>query len=1680
MRSQRLHRTSPILLLTPFFFVAAVGQTYSQANFCNGLGVTITPTQISCNGGNNGSATANPTGGNAPYNYSWAPGGQTTQTITNLAPGTYTVTVTDNSCQPSGMEMVSNGNFSAGNSGFSSTYNICNTANCLFPEGNYAVGTNPNFYHPNFNGSGHGGSGNFMIVNGHGTPGTDVWCQTITVLPNTWYVFSTWVCSVHPASPAQLQFSANGVPLGAIFSAPGAINTWVQFFATWYSGSATTVTICILNQNTTAAGNDFGLDDISFQQCTPCTTTATVTITQPAPVTATITAQTNNNCFGGTQGSATVTAGGGTPGYTYSWAPSGGSGATASNLAAGTYTVTVTDSRGCSQTSSVTITQPTQLNGNIASQTNVSCFGGSNGSATVSASGGTPGYTYAWAPSGGNGPTATNLTTGSYTVTITDTRGCTRTATVNITQPPQLAAAISSQTNVTCYGGASGSATVTAGGGTPGYTYSWTPYGGNGSTAVNLAAGSYTVTVTDAAGCTVSTTATITQSAQLTATITAQTPVSCFGGNNGSATVTAGGGMPGYSYNWAPYGGTGATANNLGAGVYTVTVTDAGGCTSTTSVTITQPSTAPSVSIPVVTNVSCYAGFTGSATAVGNGGTSPYTYLWNTGANTAAINSLSSGTYTVTVTDNNGCTSTASVTITQPAAPLQVSIPVTTNVNCYSGATGSVNSAVSGGTNPYAYLWNTGATTSSLSNVPAGTYTVTVTDNNGCTATASANITQPMSALMVNIINSTDVDCFGNASASALSGASGGTAPYSYAWNTGATTPGITNVPSGNYQVTVTDDNGCTSSAAVTLTQPAAPLAVTLPNVNHVNCYGNATGSIGSNVTGGTAPYSYLWSNGATTATINNLAAGSYTVTVTDAHGCTASVSVIITQPMAPLQVTIPSSVSVDCFGNATGSAVSSVNGGTGPYAYLWSNGAVTGNLSGVTSGNYAVTVTDGNGCTATASVVITQPAAPLAVTIPAVTHVNCFGNITGAASTNVTGGTAPYTYAWSNGATTANINGVGAGNYTVTVTDAHGCTSSIVATITQPLAALGVTLPGVTPVNCFGNATGSINSSVNGGTAPYTYAWNNGANTPNLNMVTAGSYTVTVTDNNGCTATSSATVTQPAAALSVVGGVTHVLCFGASTGLIDITVNGGTSPYQYVWSSGAATQDIQNLPAGNYQVTVTDANGCTAVFNNNVNQPAAALAVNGLVTDVLCHGALTGAVDVTVSGGTGPYIYSWSNGGTTQDLNNIAAGNYQLTVTDAHGCVDNSYSATVLQPLSAMIVSGQYTDAQCYGSNDGAIDISVTGGTPGYQFIWSNGATTEDVNGLPPGLYSVVVIDANGCTDASYNVSLTQPVAVLHSAGLVTDVHCGAAGTGSIQLTTTGGTIPYGYAWSNGATSEDVMSLNAGNYTVVVTDAHGCTTTASFTLTELPSVVVTGVISPNLCFGQQDAGIDISVSGGTAPYHILWSNGSQAEDLHHIGPGTYSVTVTDQLHCTATETFSITPAIQLTLYMDSVYTIFVGDAVILNASFGGGAGNYSYSWLPGDHLDCSDCPNPSASPLVTTTYFLTVTDANGCEITGTSTVIVLHDMFVPNTFTPNGDGMNDQFTAVSKSVKEYRMFIFNRWGDMIYQTTKIDNGWDGTYAGSEAQQDVYVYRIEATFYDGEHRELLGHVNLLR
>lgn len=827
----------------------------------------------------------------------------------------------------------------------------------------------------------------------------------------------------------------------------------------------------------------------------------------------------------------------------------------------------------------------------VTSQTNVNCFGASTGTAAVSASGGTGPYTFTWTPGNLSGSSQTGLAAGTYTINFRDANQCPGSGVVTITQPTAALSAAISATSATGCGSSTGGATVTASGGTPSYTYSWTPSGGTTAGVSNLAAGNNTVTVTDSKGCARTATTNITTAGGPTLSVASQTNVNCFGANTGTATVSPSGGTGPYSYTWTPGNLSGASQTTLSAGTYTINVSDAGQCTGSTTLTITQPTAALSAVISATTNTGCGTSV-GGATVTASGGTPSYTYSWTpSGGTTAGVSNLGSGSNTVTVTDSKGCTASAVANITTAGGPT-LSVVSQTNINCFGANTGTATVNASGGTGPYSFTWTPGNMTgASQTTLSAGIYTINVTDANLCAGSGTLSITQPTAALSGVFSNTIAGSCGAN-NGSATVTASGGTPAYTYTWSpNGGSTPSVSNLSSGINSVTITDSKGCTSTLTLSMNSIGGP-TLSVSSQTNVNCFGASTGTATVNASGGTGPYTYTWSPGSLVgASQSALSAGVYTITISDNNSCTGTGTVAITQPTSAVSATI-TNTPTGC-GGSSGSATVTASGGTPSYTYSWSPGGNTGtSISGLASGSYSVTVTDSRGCQVTSVTNISSSGGGAALSVTSQSNVSCFATATGSATINASGSPGPFTYTWSpSGGNAASATGLSAGTYTVFVNDGP-CISTITLSISQP-PPISLTVTS-TAENC-GDSDGSATVTASGGNGVLTPLWSNGVTSSLNDAIPGGIYTVTVTDANGCAATATT-------AVFVVGGLFVDAGLGTTIHAGETAVLNGAVPpgSSSVWTPSASvscpscpTTDASPGVTTTYTLTAT-LNGCT------------------------------------------------------------------------------------------------------------------------------------------------------------------------------------------------------------------------------------------------------------------------------------------------------------------------------------------------------------------------------------------------------------------------------------------------------------------------------------------------------
>lgn len=671
----------------------------------------------------------------------------------------------------------------------------------------------------------------------------------------------------------------------------------------------------------------------------------------------------------------------------------------------------------------------------------------------------------------------------------------------------------------------------------------------------------------------------------------------------------------------------------------------------------------------------------------------------------------------------------------------QVNVTVVkTDVTCFGLNNGTASATTTGGWEPYVYEWSNGATTSSVTGLAPGTYTVKSTDKDLGYDIDTFTINQPLQ-LGVSVSAPQNQICTLAPDGIVLATPFGGTIPYTYLWNTGATTPQVTGLATGTYTVTVRDANGCTASGSVFLPLSDEGLWISVMGMPPA-CFKGNNGSASVMTMSGTGPYMYTWSNGGTTSTISNLTAGTYTVTVKDVNGCSHATAVVLESvDSLAANVTV---TNANC--GLPGSATVAPSGGTPPYTVSWNTGSTNFTIS-APPGTYSVTVTDSKGCSVTATATIGGGGTPLNINITVNSNAGC--TTTGKATALASGGSGNYAYVWDNGQTTAMAT-LTAGGHSVTATDiTTGCTGVGTVTITS-VTNLAVTATAVTSASC--TTGGSATANASGGTAPYSYAWDNGQTTQTATNLTAGPHKVTVTDAGGCIAIATVTIGQSQGPSVTVTANSNAACSGAG-GSATATASGGTSPYVYLWDNGQTTATATGLSAGTHKVTVTDAAGCSAMGSVDIQQAGTPTATVVVTAQATC--TTGGSATATGAGGSGNYTYNWSTGTTGATVSNLSPGTYTVTVTDGSGCTATA-SATIVPPAPPVAIISASANAKC--DQPGSASASASGGVPPYTFRWDNGETTAAAVNLTPGAHTVTVTGANGCTaTATVNIGFAS-----------------------------------------------------------------------------------------------------------------------------------------------------------------------------------------------------------------------------------------------------------------------------------------------------------------------------------
>jgi large repetitive protein len=1648
----------------------------------------VTSSNITCKGANDGSIYVYVYGGESPYQFSVTSTSGTISNTTgdfqNLAPGSYTLTVSDNGgCNisyPSSIELTEptlltlsitsttdakgcdNGTVSLSASGGTTPYQEYSLNTTTSTTGTFSDVTP--------------GSYTTMVTDKNGctaTAGTVTITQTVTPLT---------------ASFASTDVKCNGASSGSITitSSNGTPNYTYKLM-----NGATVVASSSGTTNTTYSftGLAAGTYTASVTDANSCVVSKSITISEPtAALSVSLTKVDVTTCFGNANGSITATASGGTAAGNYNFTLSPNTGTTSrqsasvmkfTELTAQSYSVTVTDDNSCSTTKSITVATPTGTPLSVSVDTTyITCNGLSDGKVTLTGAGGNIGYTpatyYQYAYTTGSAPTAygttatfSDLAKGDYTAWVKDGNGCTASSTFTI-DAPTVITVTATPTDVTgCNGNTNGSITAKATGGNGGYKYTLTPGAITNTTGTfsNLAAGSsYIVTVTDVKSCTAASTATtISQPAAITATAST-TSTLCSGGATGTISVSATGGTTPLSYTLVELPSAvfaSGKFSNIPAGTYTVHISDKNSCTKDITDVIVTDATAITLGTATVTNVKCYGGSTGEIAIAATGGTGTLSYTVSPIAGNAYSNGkftgLPAGSYTITVTDSNGCSKTSSsITITQPASTLIVGTPTWTNVTtCYGDATGTISISASGSTSPYTFTLSsgtvkTGTTSTTFSNLSAGSYTVTVTDANSCETktSSSVTITEPK-AIILSLTETDSVKCYGGDDGQIKVTASNGTGSYTYSLSPGSiinTTGSFTGLAANSsYSVKVTDSNNC--SQTLTNINVGEPQKLVLSASTYpALCSASDSTSITLTTTGGAPAYEYFvkesntWTSVGSQSVFNNVPVGNYTFKVQDNHGCSDTILVSVAQPTNALSLSKIEQLNkaFSCYGDKSGSITLTPSGGTPSYFYsidggtTWSSDSLFSNLA---AGSYKAAVKDANNCIYkdSSKLVFTEPSQ---ISVTETTHTNvsvCATNKNGSVNLKISGGTAPYqsvsmanVKTYKNTILTPLTNGVslsftglGIGKHIVTVADKNSCIKIDTVTITGP-DSIKLTSFVASDVLCHGNANGSIIATATGGTGSLSYKLNNGTaqSSGNFSGLSGNTYTLTVTDANSCTLDSTVIITEPSSIAIASATSTDLLCSSATTsGTITVKVSGGTTPYSFTLLKNSTTVATNNtglftgLGTGDYTVSITDVNNCNPAVTSTltISTPTQSLGFSFTTINGKCNGD-KGEIKITPinvpSNATCEYSYdngtNWTN---NADSTGLIAGTYTLKVRiKGSSCETNSQTATLKDPTAISLTATSSAITSCYGSAEGSITASATGGTGSLKYAISDTInypfqTSGTFTDLIGGSYTVWAKDDNNCK-ISISTTISQPVQIsytlavqqidaTHTTGSIS-INNAKGGTGTLKYIASTDPTPDASAFSTTKTLYD--NLTTGTYYVIVKDDNDCETRDTVLIYN--SLKVTTDSANITCKGGNNGSITITPQDGTAPYTYTLTKGtstltqtssSSYTFSNGLTAGTYTISVTDNStpskyftkEITLTEPDSVTFKVVATdVSCNTSGTITVTDTL-------GGSGGYLYSINNGTYQTSNIFSNLPAG-----TYLITVKDKNDC-ISETKSVLI-------------------------------------------------------------------------------------------
>jgi gliding motility-associated-like protein len=1101
--------------------------------------------------------------------------------------------------------------------------------------------------------------------------------------------------------------------------------------------------------------------------------------------------------------------------------------------------------------------------------------------------------------------------------------------------------------------------------------------------------------------------------------------------------------------------------------------------------------------IDALSDISCFGLNDGAIKLTATDGLPPYTFKLGGQTNgTGFFDKLTPGNYTVAVTEQAGCISTVKFIINEPKK-LKFAYAAD-SVTCFGGSDATAIVIASGGTLPFSYQWSNGVTDSIATDLIKNKYIVTIKDANNCQITDTVRVYEPPT---IKLLTETEnIKCYDALIGAARVIPSGGEAPYYYKWDTNQglqITPKAVNLSAGQHYVTVTDNRGCKSKTSVIIKAPDE-IELTKAGKN-TKCFGDKNGTVSIKVKGGTSPYNYLWNDSGKTkdTIVTNLESGVYIVTVTDKNGCFKKDSVKITQPDSFF--IILKTYNPFCFGAGTGGCIVKPQGGTFPYLVTNSGGVKNGkdSIGGLFGNtNYSITVTDLQGCVVNGKIKLDEPDS--LSTSFTIKTASCSGTPTGEIDLAVSGGKKPYTYKWSgNGIsdTTQDVTALKSGVYTVEISDSNQCQKVLKINVSEPNAVqIQETL---SDVKCKGTSTGAISLDVLGGILPYSYNWSNGLKTKNINLLSAGKYTLALTDGKGCITNAEYEIKEPLEKLNSQIGVNDTLCF-AQKGEANLTVNGGTIPYTFLWSNGEITEDLKAIVAGNYSVLISDANKCTlkdTAFLYGLGE----IAIKLSQTTASCNSFSDGKAQIeeifygNTKANLSKFNVEWSNLATNFSIDKLTGGQtYSVNVTDTRGCKGtNDIKIGNPNAIKLLVISSSLP--KCYGDKNGELKVEGIGGTTPYTYQWdtkANNQITDKATGLAAGIYDVTITDNKGCF-TSVQTTLNEPKP-LDAALKVKGLACPQTPTGAAEAQGLGGTQPYTYLWSNKETKSLISGLLSGVYTVKIKDINGCAKDTNVFVSQ-PTPLDLKIAKEDVrCSGQKNGTAKAIVTGGTPPFLYSFNNKdfSGQNTFAGLKPNVYSMIVKDKNGCLFQEDVEINEPFPITVNLGKDSSIFYGKSVALFPIVTGTVGKISFLWSPYDSsfISCERCETPIVAPKSSTLFSLKVIDEKGCVGVGEVNIsILIRDVaFVPTGFSPNNDGNNDLLLIHGeKGTKVLSFSVYDKWGERLYtqENTFVNDdkiGWDGTFRGNNMPPDVYAWSLVIEFINGEKKNFRGSTTLIR